>query len=119
MPPGRRYNRFMASPERAVLGFDWPLAAIMDFCRRWKIAELSVFGSVLRDDFRPGSDLDLLARFAPEARWSLFDHARMERELSYLLGRDVDLVSRAALEQSANWIRRNEILRTARTLHRA
>ena len=88
------------------MGFVWPLREIEEFCRRWKIVELSVFGSVLRDDFRPDSDVDLLARFAPEARWSLFDHARMERELEEILGREVDLVSRSTVERSPNWIRR-------------
>lgn len=99
--------------------FLWPRERIEEFCRRWKIAELSLFGSALREDFRPDSDLDLLVRFAAEAEWSLFDHARMERELSELLGREVDLVSRSAVEESPNWIRRNEILRTATTLYAA
>lgn len=99
--------------------FPWPLKEIEAFCRRWKIVELSVFGSVLRDDFRPESDVDLLARFAPDAGWSLFDHARMERELEDLLGREVDLVSRSAVERSPNWIRREQILGTAKTLYAA
>lgn len=108
-------------PERdpGLLRFPWPLEPIEDFCRRWKIVELAVFGSVLRDDFRPDSDLDFLVRFAPDARWSLFDHSRMERELEELLGREVDLVSRSAVERSRNWIRREEILGTARTLYAA
>jgi predicted nucleotidyltransferase len=99
--------------------FAGPLREVEDFCRRWRIVELSVFGSVLRPDFRPDSDIDLLVRFAPEARWSLFDHARMERELGEILGREVDLVSRSAVERSPNWIRREEILSTARTLYAA
>lgn len=99
--------------------FAWPLEQVEAFCRRWSIVELSVFGSVLRADFRPDSDIDLLVRFAPEARWSLFDHARMERELGEILGREVDLVSRSAVERSPNWIRRKEILSTARTLYAA
>jgi predicted nucleotidyltransferase len=90
-----------------------------EFCRRWKIAELSLFGSALRDDFRADSDIDLLARFAPDAEWSLLDHARMERELAGMLGREVDLVSRTAVEASPNWIRRREILNTARALYAA
>src|SRR5436305_15313724 len=95
----------------------WPADRIADFCRRWKIRELSLFGSVLRDDFGPASDIDLLAQFAPEADWSLFDHARMERELVEVLGREVDLVNRSEVERSPNWIRRREILGTARTLY--
>jgi uncharacterized protein len=108
-------------PETGSLSrlFAWPLREVEDFCRRWRIVELSVFGSVLRPDFRPDSDIDLLVRFAPEARWSLFDHVRMERELGEILGREVDLVSRSAVERSPNWIRRKEILSTARTFYAA
>jgi len=86
---------------------------ISDFCRRWKITELALFGSVLRDDFRPGSDIDLLVTFAPDAKWTLFDHVAMEEELSGVLGRKVDLVSKRAIERSRNWIRRKAILETA------
>jgi uncharacterized protein len=105
--------------ELLPLPISWPLAQIQEFCGRWKIVELSLFGSALRGDFRADSDIDLLARFAPDAEWSLLDHARMERELVELLGREVDLVSRAAVEASPNWIRRNEILGTAKTLYAA
>ncbi|HLQ26492.1 MAG TPA: nucleotidyltransferase family protein [Acidiferrobacterales bacterium] len=87
--------------------------SIANFCRRWKITELSLFGSVLRADFRPDSDIDLLASFAPDADWSLLDHAAMQEELSVLLNRKVDLVSRRAIERSGNWIRRESILSTA------
>lgn len=90
-----------------------------EFCRRWKMVELSLFGSALREDFRSDSDIDLLVSFAPDADWSLLDHVRMEQELSDLLGREVDLVSRAAIEASANWIGRREILSTAQTLYAA
>ena len=90
---------------------------LADFCRRWGITHLAVFGSALREDFRPGSDIDLLVSFAPDTEWSLLDHARMQEELEALLGRDVDLVSRRAVERSANWIRRREILGTAQVLY--
>jgi len=86
---------------------------IGEFCQRWQITELALFGSVLRDDFRPDSDVDVLVTFDPDAQWSLFDHVDMEEELSVLVGRKVDLVSRRAIEQSANWIRRKAILETA------
>jgi len=89
------------------------------FCRRWQIAELALFGSVLRDSFRPDSDVDVLVRFGPEAQHTLFDMVRMERELSQILGRDVDLVERAAVERSRNYIRRKEILRTAEVIYAA
>ena len=64
---------------------------IVDFCRRWKIAEFSVFGSVLREDFRPDSDVDVLVTFAPDAQYSLFDLVHIEEELKEILGRKVDL----------------------------
>jgi predicted nucleotidyltransferase len=87
-----------------------PAAEIERFCQRWQISEISLFGSVLRDDFRPDSDIDVLVTFAPESRWSLFDLARMEDELAVILGRKVDLVERKAVEQSENYIRRKHIL---------
>jgi predicted nucleotidyltransferase len=98
---------------------DLPLDAIAAFCRRWKITELALFGSVLRDDFRPDSDVDVLVRFAPDTDYSLVAYARMANELSDLLGRTVDLVSRAEVEQSANWIRRQEILHSAEVYYAA
>lgn len=72
-----------------------------------------MFGSALREDFRPESDLDLLVRFAPDADWSLMDHVAMEEELSGVVGRKVDLVSERAIERSSNWIRRKAILDSA------
>ena len=99
------------------LNIELPRDKITDFCRRWKIVELAVFGSALREDFRPESDLDVLVTFAPEADWSLFDHVRMEQELTALLNRDVDLVSRRAIERSKNWIRRKEILSAAESIY--
>jgi uncharacterized protein len=96
---------------------DIPQEAIANFCRRWKITELALFGSVLREDFRPDSDVDILVTFASDAEWSLLDHVRMEDELSESLGRKVDIVSKRAVERSQNWIRRREILSTAQTIH--
>jgi uncharacterized protein len=109
----------MVGQQPQAVPFDWPLDEMVAFCRRWKIVELSLFGSALREDFRPDSDVDLLVRFAPDANWSLFDHAQMELELVSLLGREVDLLTRSAVERSANWIRREEILGTARPLYAA
>lgn len=81
-------------------------ARIADFCRRWKIAELALFGSVLRDDFGEGSDVDVLVTFVPDHGWSLLDHVEMRDELMAMLGRSVDLVTRSAIERSRNYIRR-------------
>ncbi len=101
------------------VAIDLPMPQLADFCRRWKIVRLELFGSALREDFGPESDVDLLATFAPDARWSLFEHFHMENELVQLLGREVDLLDREALEQSRNWLRRKEILSTARTVYAA
>ena len=72
-------------------------ARLGDFCRKWKVVELSFFGSVLRDDFRPDSDVDVLVSFEPEAGWTLLDLVSMQREIAEVLGRSVDLVEEAAL----------------------
>jgi predicted nucleotidyltransferase len=87
------------------------------FCNRWKVAEFALFGSVLRDDFGPDSDVDVLVTFAPEARWTLFDMVHMRKELTELFGRDVDLVSRGGLEASRNYLRRKGILSSAQVIH--
>jgi predicted nucleotidyltransferase len=86
-------------------------------CQRWKIAEVSLFGSGLRDDFSPDSDVDVLVGFRADADWSLLDLSRLERELERLLGRPVDLVERIAVERSENYIRRRHILECVETLY--
>lgn len=96
-----------------------PREAISRFCQRWGIVELALFGSVLRDDFRPDSDIDVLATPAASARWTLFDLMHMQEELSELLGRPVDLVSRRGIESSRNFLRRRAILDSARTVYAA
>ena len=90
---------------------------IADFCRRWKIVELALFGSVLRDDFRPDSDVDVLVTFAPDAHWRLFDLVHMQDELREIIGREVDLVERRAVEGSENYIRRKHILGNLETMY--
>jgi predicted nucleotidyltransferase len=92
---------------------------LTDFCRRWKIVNLSFFGSVLRDDFGPDSDIDVLVTFAQDAHWGLFDMVHMQEELKEILGRDVDLVSRRAIETSRNYIRRKAILSSAEVIYGA
>lgn len=94
-----------------------PRDVIEAFCRRWQIAELAVFGSILRDDFGPKSDIDFLVSFTPESTWSLMDRVSMKDELEELLGRKIDLVSRKGIEQSRNWMRREDILGTARPFY--
>jgi predicted nucleotidyltransferase len=93
-----------------------PLQAIEAFCRKWQVGELSLFGSVLRDDFSSDSDIDVLVTFSPEARRSLFDLVEMQDELEALFRRKVDLVSRGGLR---NPFRRQEILSTRQILYAA
>ena len=59
---------------------------IPEFCQRWKIAEFYFFGSVLRDDFRPDSDIDVMVQFEADVAWGLLEFVRMKRELETLLG---------------------------------
>ncbi len=92
---------------------------IADFCQRWKIHRLAVFGSALKGQLPADSDIDLLVTFKPEAEWSMFDHYRMEEELTKLFGREVDLVSIKAAEESTNPISRREILESARQIYAA
>ena len=87
---------------------------IAEFCRRWKITEFSLFGSVLRDDFGPGSDVDVLVAFAPNSGRSLFDLVDMQEELQAMFGREVDVVSKGGLR---NPFRRHEILSTREVVY--
>jgi predicted nucleotidyltransferase len=96
-----------------------PREAVQGFCQRWNISELALFGSVLRGDFRPDSDIDVLVRFAPDVRWTLLDFVQMRDELSEILGRKVDLVSRRAVEASQNPLRRRAILESAQVIYGA
>lgn len=98
------------------MNIEFPADAVADFCRRWKITELALFGSVLRDDFRPDSDIDVLVTFAPDAGWSLFDHVTMQDELAEIFGRPVDLVVKAAV---TNPFRRHHIMRNHRVVYAA
>ena len=99
------------------IAFRMPGRATAEFCHRWRIKELALFGSVLRDDFKSGSDVDVLVTFEPDADWSLLDHIQMEEELSRILGRRVDLISKRAVERSHNWIRKQAILNNAKVVY--
>ncbi len=94
-----------------------PKMGVADFCRRWNISELALFGSVLRPDFRPNSDVDVLVTFSAGTHWTLLDCVEMEQELSAIFGRTVDLISRRAVEKSANSIRRRQILDSAKVFY--
>jgi predicted nucleotidyltransferase len=97
-----------------------PYEQIAEFCRKWNVSEFALFGSVLRDDFRPDSDVDVLVTFAaPELAPSLFEHVDMEDELQQIFGRNVDVVSKKAVERSENPFRRKAILDSARVVYAA
>ena len=86
---------------------DIPTDKIETFCRKWKVKELALFGSVLTDDFRPDSDVDVLVVYDENAGWDLWDHLHAQEELKRLLGREVDLVEKRAV---TNPFRRHHIL---------
>jgi predicted nucleotidyltransferase len=94
-----------------------PPKKIAAFCKRWKVVEFALFGSAIRDDFSSQSDIDALVSFASHSEWGLFEHIQMKQELKELFGREVDLVTRRALEQSRNSLLRSEILSTAKILY--
>ncbi len=92
---------------------------IASFCQKWKIAELALFGSVLREDFRPDSDVDVLVMFNPDSDWGVEHLLDMKEELESLFGRAVDLVEKRLVEESRNYIRRKHILSHLETLYAA
>ena len=89
---------------------------IAEFCRRWQIVEFALFGSIVRDDFGPESDVDVLVTFTPDAPWSLFELVEMQEELKDIFGRDVDLIEEDALK---NPFRRRLILRDKEVIYAA
>ena len=89
-------------------------SGIDEFCKKWNIAEFSLFGSVLRDDFRQDSDIDVLVEFGKDSRYSLFDLVAMQEQLRDLFGREVDLLEKAALR---NPFRKHSILANRRILY--
>ena len=90
---------------------------IAQFCQRWNITELALFGSVLSDKFHSDSDLDILIRIEPSARQGLLTLAKIKHELEALIGREVDIALKESIENSDNWIRRHEILKTAQVIY--
>jgi predicted nucleotidyltransferase len=96
--------------------FTLPRKKIEEFCKRWSITEFSVFGSVLREDFRPDSDIDVLVTIDPNAEIGLFELIDMKLELEKIFKRPVDLVEKEGLR---NPYRRQEILRNAQVVYAA
>jgi len=101
----------------STVAIDLSAKVVEEFCVRWKITELALFGSVLREDFCSKSDVDVLVTFHAEANWSLLEVIQAEQEFASLIGRNIDLVERQVVEQSENWIRRRNILNSARTIY--
>jgi predicted nucleotidyltransferase len=93
------------------------IGQIQSFCQQWQIAEFALFGSVLRKDFRPDSDIDVLVTFAPNAQRGLTETFQMRDELQQLFDRQVDLIVKAALERSDNGLRRQNILDSAQVIY--
>jgi uncharacterized protein len=87
-----------------------PKDRITAFCQKWKITELALFGSVLREDIRPDSDVDVLVTFSPDSDWGVDHLLNMKEELEELFERAVDLVEKRLVEESRNYIRRKHIL---------
>lgn len=99
----------------STLDISWDQAAIGDFCRRWHIVEMSLFGSVLAQDFTCDSDVDVLVTFAHDAPWTYWDWGKMTDELQAIFGRRVDLVEQRSV---VNPYRRRHILDNRRVIHR-
>jgi predicted nucleotidyltransferase len=95
---------------------DLPQDKITAFCQKWRVVELALFGSVLRDDFGPDSDIDILISFQPDAPWSLWDLFDIRQELQEMFGREVDLVEKGALR---NPFRKHEILHNHEVVYAA
>jgi uncharacterized protein len=94
-----------------------PEDAIAEFCDRWKVDEFYLFGSILRNDFHADSDIDAMIKFSPDAPVGLFEFTSMKQELEKTFSRKVDLLTKQSIEASDNWIRRKEILESARLLY--
>lgn len=91
---------------------------IAQFCQKWHIEEFALFGSVLSDRFNENSDIDILLSFQPNSRQGLLTLAKIKHELETLLSREVDIALKQAILSSDNWIRRQEILQTAKVIYK-
>ncbi|MBI5960372.1 MAG: nucleotidyltransferase domain-containing protein [Chloroflexi bacterium] len=107
------------SDNQSGIQINLPLDEITAFCERWKILEFALFGSVLRDDFGSDSDIDVLVTFAPGSLRTLAAVTAMHNEIEAVLGRSVDLIDRQSIERSPNYLRRQAILGSLRTIYAA
>jgi len=94
-----------------------PMQQIAEFCQRWQIIEFALFGSVLRNDFRPDSDVDVMVQFHPDAHPRFRTLDQMEAELKTMFHREVDLITREGIEASRNYLRRREILSSMQVIY--
>ena len=94
-----------------------PMAQIKDLCQRRNITEFALFGSILREDFQPDSDIDVLITFAPKARKGLLTLAQIKYELEDLFGREVDILTKKSLQNGQNSIRCRHILESAQIIY--
>ena len=101
----------------AKIQIDVPGEKISAFCRKWKVRELSLFGSVLQENFGPDSDVDIVVEFEASVTHSLLDMVSMKEELEEIFGREVDLMTRQAVEQSRNYIRRKAIMSSIEVIY--
>ncbi len=102
-----------------AIQIDVDRSRLQAFCRKWRVTEFAVFGSVLREDFHAASDVDVLLTFADGTNHSLLDLSAMQRELTELFGRDVDVLTRRGVEESRNPHRRQAILSSVEVIHAA
>lgn len=103
--------------QQNIVNIPLPMDAIREFCQRWSIVEFALFGSVLREDFNSESDIDVLVQFREDAHLTLFDLVKMGDEIEAIFGRKVDLIDRKGVEESPNYLRRKEILNSARVIY--
>ena len=100
------YHRFRISPTQ-----------LTELCQRRHVAELALFGSILRNDFHANSDIDILIIFQPDVKVSLLDLVDMQYELEDITDRKIDLLTKKSVIDSPNWIRRKEILSTTKVIY--
>ncbi len=100
-----------------ITAIELPMEKIAEFCDRWQVTEFALFGSVLRDNFRPDSDIDVMVQFHPEAHLTFSSLDQMEAELKTIFHRDIDLITRQGIETSRNYLRRQAILSSAQVVY--
>jgi uncharacterized protein len=100
-----------------ITAIELPMEKIAEFCYKWQVTEFALFGSVLRDDFCPDSDIDVMVQFHPDAHPTFRTLDQMEAELRTIFHREVDLITRQGVETSRNYLRRHEIFSSAQVIY--